>query len=125
MLALIPQTKVDSKLLTDVVCSESLEALVNSMENVLSAEAHLIYKWAIVDACGSCPIVHDRVEDLGKNDNFLARNIELLQGLANDHLGFAVGVCVGCIPSVDAIIVGSLEELQAIFLVQNPRGALP
>lgn len=116
---------VDIRLPTDIVCSKSLEALINSMENVFSAEAHLIDKWAIVDARRSCTIVHNWVEDLREYYNLLAGDVELLQRFANNDLGLSVGVCIGGVPSVDAIIVGSLEELQAIFLVQNPRRALP
>lgn len=123
-LALIQQI-MDIRLPTDIVCSKSLEAFINSMENVLSAEAHLIDERAIVYARGSCTVVHDRIEDLGENDNLLAGDIELLQRFANYDLGLSVGVCIGGVPSVDAIIVGSLEKLQTIFLVQNPRRALP
>lgn len=44
----------------------------------------------------------------------MARNFELLQCFANDFFGHTIAVSIGCIPCVEATVVGSFEELQSL-----------
>ena len=95
------------------------------MEHVLATQAHLIDQRPIVDARQSRVILRDRAEDLGQDDHLLARDVVLLQRLADDDLRFAVRIGVRRVPGVDAGVVGGLEQLYAVVLVQDPRRALP
>lgn len=92
---------------------------------MLPAQTHLVHQCAIVDTRGPRVVVRYGVEDLGKDDDLLPRNVELLEGLADDDLGFSVGVCVGGVPGVDAAVVRCLEDFETFFLVEDPRCALP
>ena len=68
-------------------------------------------------------ILADGPVELGHDDDFVARDVVLLQGLADNHFGLAVGIHVGGIPGVQSHIVGGLEERQGLFSlhVSNAR----
>jgi hypothetical protein len=44
-----------------------------------------------------------------KDEDFVARNVELLQCLANDFLRCAIAVSIGCVPGIETTVVGSFE----------------
>lgn len=54
-------------------------------------------------------LAHGR-KALGQNDNLLTRDIVFFDRLADDHLGRAIGVPVGGVPSIDAHIVRCFED---------------
>lgn len=80
--------------LTDVVGVKSAEAFVYRVEDVLPAETHLVDQRTVVNAWRPRVVVHDRVEDLGHDDDLAARDVELLEGLANDGFRFSIRVHV-------------------------------
>lgn len=59
---------------------------------------------------------------LGENNDLFARDVVLLNGLADNLLGHAVGVDVGRVPGVDATIVGGLEEREGLKWVSTLPG---
>jgi hypothetical protein len=61
---------------------------------------------------------------LGHNNDLLAGDIKLLQGLPNDLLAQPIRVRVRRVPGINADVVGSLEDSQGRFLVQDPRHQL-
>lgn len=58
------------------------------------------YTWLLADG----PVALAEDDDLG------ARDVVLLQGLADDDLRGAVAVDVGRVPCVEAAVIGGLEE---------------
>jgi hypothetical protein len=81
------------------ICAETLDALLDGIEDVLAAKTDLVDHLAIVYRHGcdtECGIllVHAEVA-LGEEDKFLARDVVLLDGFGDDLLGDAVGVDVG------------------------------
>lgn len=63
---------------------------------------------------GLTGLLADREKALGQNDNLLARNVVLLQRLADCNLGRAVRVHVGRVPGVEASVVGGLEQRKCL-----------
>lgn len=90
------------------ICAETLDALLDGIEDVLAAETNLVDHLAIVcgDRCDSeCGIfLVDAEVALGEEDKLLARDVVLLDGFGDDLLGDTVGVDVG------------LKQLSAIVL---------
>ena len=59
-------------------------------------------------------------EALCQDDDLLPGNLVLLDGFADDDLGFSIGVHVGRVPGVQAPVVGRLEQRQSLFLTDDP-----
>lgn len=77
------------------------------------------------DGGGAVAVLVDAQEALGQDDDALARDVVLLEGLADDLLGAAVGVDVCGIPRVDPPLVRVLEQRQGLVLVEHPLLPLP
>lgn len=93
------------------VCAETLDTLLDGIEDVLAAETNLVDHLAIVyrdrrDTERGIFLVDAEVA-LGEKDNLLARDVVLLDGFGDDLLGDAVRVNVG------------LEQLSATLLRYN------
>jgi hypothetical protein len=90
------------------ICAETLDALLDGIEDVLAAETNLVDHLAIVyrDGCDTeCRIFLVNAEvALGEEDKLLARDVVLLDGFGDDLLRDAVGVDIG------------LEQLSATVL---------
>ena len=75
------------------ICSESLAAPFDGVENVLSAQAGLVHHLAIVLTdlrnVGIGPIFHDAEAALAQNSDFAARDLILLQSFADNLLTLA------------------------------------
>ena len=59
-------------------------------------------------------------EALCQDDYLLPGNLVLLDGLADDDLGFSIGVHVGRVPGVQAPVVGGLEQRESLVLADDP-----
>lgn len=59
---------------------------VYGFEYVLAAQSHLVDKRTIVDGRRPQVVVHDRIENLGHDDNLAPGDVELFQGIAYDNL---------------------------------------
>lgn len=81
----------------DVVHVEALEGGLGALDDVLAGEA-------LVVGSGAAP------EDLGADDEVGALPPQLADGLAHDLLGAAVGVDLGVVEEVDAVVAAALEE---------------
>jgi hypothetical protein len=46
-----------------------------------------------------------------KDEDFVTRNVEFLQCLANNFFGSAIAISIGRVPGVETTVVGSFEEL--------------
>ena len=60
-------------------------------------------------------------EDLGRDDDALARHLQVLQRLADDLFGAAVGVDVGGVDEVDAGIERAADDALGFVLLQAGR----
>lgn len=78
--------------------TQSLNAGVDGIEDVLARQTNTVHKAAVVVGGGGdgrhLAFVVDTVEALGEDDNTVAGDVVLLQGLSEDFLGLAVGVDV-------------------------------
>lgn len=81
------------------VCTKALDALLNSVEDVLAAEADLVDHLAVVDGhrCDTERWVFfvDTEVAFRKEDELVAGDVVLLDGFGDDLLGDAMGVGVG------------------------------
>lgn len=67
------------------------------------------------------PITSNSTEKLGRYDNLISGQVELLDGLAGDDLADTVRVDIRGVKEVDAGIVGSLDEGERLFLCLMTR----
>lgn len=81
----------------DVIHVQSLQTSLGALDDVLAGEA-------LVVGAGAAP------EDLGGDDDVGALPAELLDGLAHDLLGAAIGVDLGVVEEVDAVVAAALED---------------
>lgn len=83
------------------VCAQTLDAGIDSVENMLSRQAGAIDPRAVISSRGGngreVPLIIDTEEAFGQNDHAVARNIILLQSFSNNFLGFSMGVNVGLV----------------------------
>merc|ERR1711974_273973 len=76
----------------------------------LARETKAVHKLAVVGGAerGRVVIAHGE-EDLGHDDDAFARNVVLLERLADDLLRLAVAVDICRVPGVDAALVGVVD----------------
>ena len=91
---------------------QSLERGLGAFDDVLSGEA-------LVVGSGAAP------EYLGGDDEVGALPSELAEGLAHDLLGAAVGVDLGVVEEVDAVVAAALEEGLGLLDVELVAKAHP
>jgi hypothetical protein len=76
------------------VRTQSLDALLHRIKDVLATQANLVHRFAVIDHGLGDWATEVRLVDtkvaFGEEDDFLTRDIELLDSLANDALGLAV-----------------------------------
>ncbi|GMN71994.1 hypothetical protein TIFTF001_053490, partial [Ficus carica] len=89
----------------DILHVEVLERGLGALDAVFPREALVV--WA-----GAAP------ENLGGDDDVGAAPAELADSLAHDLLGAAVGVDLGIVEEVDAVVAAALEEGLRLLLVQ-------
>lgn len=100
------------------VRSEALDARINSIKDMLPAQAALVYSLPIIDGkpqIERSSLLVNCVETLAHNHDLGAGNGVLFHELCKDLFRAAVGVRVGDIPSVDAEVVGTLDERERLF----------
>lgn len=79
--------------------AEPLHTLLHCVKDVLPAQTDLVDEFSIIDrhlgdGKGDIILIDAKIA-LGENDDLAARNVVLLEGLANDALRLAVRVNVG------------------------------
>ena len=79
---------------------QPLQRALETLDNVLPAEA-----------AGVGLLAASAEEDLGAQDVLVTRPVELLEGIAHLNLALAVGVDLGSVEEVDAMVPGSLQAL--------------
>ena len=95
----------------DVIGAEAAQAGVDGVVDVFAREAALV------------GVVAHRVEDLGGDDDAVARG-EVLQRAAGDLFADAVGVHVGGVEEVDAGFQRAADEGPAFLFLQHPVAPL-
>lgn len=95
-----------------IIHIQPLQRRLGAFDDVLSGEA-------LVVGAGPTP------EDLGGNDDVGALPSELADGLAHDLLGAAVGVDLGVVEEVDAVVSAGLEERLGLLDVELVAEADP
>lgn len=80
---------------TYIICTKPLQAPVDSLKDMLAAQAHLVHQGAVVDRRRPRVIIHDRIEYLCHDDHFASWDVELLHCFAKYDLRFTIRVCVG------------------------------
>lgn len=127
------------------VGAQALNASVHRVEDVLAGQAHAVDKFAVV-ACRCrngrkpTPVIHAEVT-LGQDDDAVARDVVLLQSLAENRFRSAVGVDIRLpepdqyvaftlfklslcsthrVPGVDTLLVGMLDQRQGFLFIQDP-----
>lgn len=96
----------------DVVHVEPLERGLSALDYVLPGQA-------LVVGTGATP------EDLGGDDDVGSLPAELADSLAHDLLGAAVGVDLGVVEEVDAVVAAALEERLGLLHVELVPEAHP
>jgi len=83
--------------------AQSLNAVINSIDDMLAGETDTVNERAVVLArepdWGLLALVVDAEVALGEEDDAVAGDVVLLQGFAEDFFGLAVGVDVGLLGS--------------------------
>lgn len=104
--------------------SQSRNTLVNSIKDMLPAQANLIDHLAIICTRSSnrwlASIARNSEIAFAQDDDFVSRDIVFLEGLADDLFRASVGVDICCVPCVETDIVGMLEEWEGFFFVEYP-----
>ena len=104
--------------------SQPLDAPLHRIEDVLPAQPDLIDHRPVVRAhrrdVDFAVLLGDAEETLAQDDELLARDVVLLDGLADELFAAAVGVDVGRVPGVDADVVGVFEEGERLGFVEDP-----
>ena len=123
--------------------TQSLDAGVDGIEDVLARETNTVHKAAVVVRGGGdgrhLAFIVNTEEALGEDDNTVTGDVVLLQSLSEDFLRLTVGVDIGLgmtksvsinlswaggstyrIPGVDTTLVSVLDQRKGFFLVQNP-----
>lgn len=107
----------------DVVGVEALERGVDLVEDGRAREVVLVdvvlglLERLAVQEVAHVGLLAHAPEALGHDDDLLARDTVLLDGLADNDLAHALRVHVGCVPCVDAAVVRSLEQRQRLPLM--------
>lgn len=86
----------------DVIHIEPFETGLGALDDVLPGQTLIV-------GAGTTP------EDLGGDDDVGALPAELADGLAHDLFGAAVGVDLGVVEEVDAVVAAALEEGFSFF----------
>ena len=110
---LLRRLVVEAVDLEDVdVRSQTLHTRLDGVDDVLARETKAVHKLAVVGGAerGRVVISHGE-EDLGHDDDAFARNVVLLERLADDLLRLAVAVDIRRVPGVDAVLVGVVDQL--------------
>ena len=94
------------------VRSQTLHTRLDGVDDVLARETKAVHKLAVVGGAERRRVViaHGE-EDLGHDDDAFARNVVLLERLADDLLRLAVAVDICRVPGVDAALVGVVDQL--------------
>ena len=95
----------------DVVGLEAAEAGFDGVHDVAAGGADVV-------AAGA-----GAAEDLGGDDDFVAGDVEVFEGLAEGLFALALGVDVGGVEEVDAGVDGGLDELVGSGLVDGADGS--
>ena len=107
------------------VSSQSLDASIDGIKDMLAGQADAVHVWAIVLAGKRnrrlLSFVINAEEALGENDDAVTRDVVFLQGFAYDFFGAAVGVDVGLVGSVSTAIMVQLWGWTGGRLVQCPK----
>ena len=94
----------------DIVGLEAAKAGFDGVHDVSARGAYIV-------AAGT-----DATEDLGRENNILAGDVEILEGLAEALFAFTFGIDVGRVEEVDAGIDARLDELVGTRLVDIANG---
>lgn len=96
----------------DIIHIQALERSFGAFDDVLPGEAPVVGAWAAP-------------EELGGDDEVGALPTELAEGLAHDLLSAAIGVDLGVVEEVDAMVAAALEEGLGLLHVQLVAEAHP
>lgn len=119
---------VESVDLEDVdVGSQSLDARINSVKNMLSAQPDPVNPlrvnitprgcvYTLLSLFGVC----DAEVALCQDNDAVARDVVFFKSLAKDSLGFTVRIHISCIPGGYSCVVGMFEEGESGLFVQDP-----
>jgi len=97
----------------DVIHLQPVKAGVNRVSDVLAGESTLV------------GVVTHHAEDLGGNDQALARRPKLFEGAAQDLFADAKRIDIGSIKEVNASFDGLADERPALLLFEHPRAPFP
>lgn len=93
---------------------------LTSLINVVLALAHLLREHGAKNTW----LLRHVQEALGHEHDFLTRNVEVPDSLADDLFADAVRIHVGRVPGVDTSVEGGLEDFERVFLIQHPGSPL-
>lgn len=96
----------------DILHVEALEGGLGALDDVLAGEA-------LVVGAGASP------EDLGGYDDVRAFPAELPDSLAHDLLSSAVGIYLGVVEEIDAMVTATLQQRLGLLHVQLVPEAYP
>ena len=103
---------------TYLVVRQSIAAVLTRLVDVVLARLHL----GAIAHRRQINVFSDRHVKFREYEYLVARDVELLQGFADDALRFAVGVCVGSVPLGDSIsTTDTCRKRFAFFTVLRPR----
>lgn len=106
------------------VGAEALNAVLDSVKNVLPRQADLVNARPVVArenrGINGAFCLINKLEALGHDDEFGSRDVVVLDGCAENLLRPAVGVGIGHVPCIDALIERVLENWEGFILVQEP-----
>lgn len=96
----------------DVIHVEAFQGSLGALDDVFSGEAFIVGSLAAP-------------KDLGRNDDVGSLPPELANGLPHDLFGAAVGVDLGIVEEVDAVVAAALQERLRLLHVQLVSEADP
>jgi len=111
----------------DVWCVEAGEGCIDSSEDGLAREAALVH---VVDCLVDVLQGHhfgavafsDGTAAFSADDEFVAGDVVFFDSGADDGFGGAVRVDVGCVPGVEAAVVGGFQEREGFGFFDYPAG---